>query len=574
MQRSLLAACALTSLAAGTTSLHAQIQGQWTPTGGLQIPRQRAAEALAGGGTVLAAGGYDATGAVLASAEIYRPLKGAWTLTGSMAAARELFPAVMLANGRVLVEGGLGTGGSILATAELFDPKTGVWTPAGSLKVARYGHTATLLPNGRVLVAGGCTAANCGTTTSASELYDPATNAWRPTGSLANARGYQTAVRLGSGAVLAIGGISTTSLTSCELYTPSTRAWTPAGSTIVARYLSAATLLPDGRVLASGGASGKYPLNSAELYDPAANAWTPSGPMTTPRYGHSATLLADGTVVLAGGYGQSYSCGKACTGFIPTPKAEIFTPATNSFAATSPLGAALAFQDSVALTSGRALVNEGVAEIYTPLSLSFSAMQVDFGTLQTGLTSPTQTVSITNVGKSATSFSAITASGDFSQTNTCPATLAQGQSCSITIAFAPTKAGARVGAVTLKDNDPGSPTQTIATSGLGEVLALALAPTSFDFGTVAVTTIKAQTATLINDGAVPVAISGITIAPANATFTQTNSCPASLGVQQSCTIQVTFAPPDVLPYKATLSVANDAGAAATMKLAGIGADAP
>ncbi len=365
-----------------------------------------------------------------------------------------------------------------------------------------------------------------------------------------------------------------TSLTSCEIYTPSTRAWTPAGSTAVARYLSAATLLPDGRVLASGGASGKYPLNSAELYDPAANAWTPSGPMTTPRYGHSATLLADGTVVLAGGYGQSYSCGKACTGFIPTPKAEIFTPATNSFAATSPLGAALAFQDSVALTSGRALVNEGVAEIYTPLSLSFSAMQVDFGTLQTGLTSPTQTVSITNVGKSATSFSAITASGDFSQTNTCPATLAQGQSCSITIAFAPTKAGARVGAVTLKDNDPGSPTQTIATSGLGEVLALALAPTSFDFGTVAVTTIKAQTATLINDGAVPVAISGITIAPANATFTQTNSCPASLGVQQRCTIQVTFAPPDVLPYKATLSVANDAGAAATMKLAGIGADAP
>jgi hypothetical protein len=66
-------------------------------------------------------------------------------------------------------------------------------------------HTATLLPNGKVLIAGGCFG-NGGPGQSTAELYDPATAAFSPTGSMADARCNHTATLLGNGQVLIAGG--------------------------------------------------------------------------------------------------------------------------------------------------------------------------------------------------------------------------------------------------------------------------------------------------------------------------------------------------------------------------------
>jgi hypothetical protein len=60
------------------------------------------------------------------------------------------------------------------------------------------------------------------------------------------------------------------------------------------------------------------------------------------------------------------------------------------------------------------------------------------------------------------------------------------------------------------------------------------------------------------------------MSPANGTYKQTNDCPASLGVQQACTFQISFTPPDVFTYKATLSIVNSAGSAATLTASGTG----
>jgi len=586
MRASLVVACALGCVLAIVGPVSAQTQGQWTATGAMQFPRESNAQVAIRGGNTLTAGGTDGSGNVQASAEIYRPVTGMWSATGSMQFAREIFPAVVLANGKVLVAGGLGTGGTVLNAAELFDPKTNSWTAAGSMSVARFAHAATLLANGNVLVSGGCTVSDCSTNTATSEIYNPKTNGWSPTGGLGTARAYHSAVLLNTGAVLAIGGLAVGATSSTELYNPSTGSWIAAASTNAARYLNGTTLLPDGKVLVTGGTITKYPLNSAEIYDPASNIWTPTGSMATGRYGHSSTLLSDGTVLVAGGMGQSISCGKECTGFIPTAKAEIYNEATGTFGTAAPLNRALAYQAASTMANGRALVNGGIgytatccivvgdSEFYTPLTMTLSSASLNFGFLEIGETSASQTVTVTNVSRHSSVFASIASSGDFAQTNTCPTTLPAGQNCSITITFTPTTAGSRSGTVTLQDNDPGSPKQTIALTGSGESLALGFESASLKFGGVAVASSGTQNAILINDGASAVTITSIAIAPAKHTFTQTNNCPTTLYSQQSCAIQVVFTPPDVFNYKATLSVANGAGAPATLPLSGTGLDGP
>jgi hypothetical protein len=60
----------------------------------------------------------------------------------------------------------------------------------------------------------------------------------------------------------------------------------------------------------------------------------------------------------------------------------------------------------------------------------------------------------------------ITVSGDFSQTNNCPATLSTGAACTISVTFTPTATGVQDGVLTVTDNDSTGP-QTVNLSGTG-----------------------------------------------------------------------------------------------------------
>jgi hypothetical protein len=215
------------------------------------------------------------------------------------------------------------------------------------------------------------------------------------------------------------------------------------------------------------------------------------------------------------------------------------------------------------------------AEVYTPLTLTFSAASLNFGVLQIGLTSASQTVTVTNVSNHSVTLTSITHSGDFSENNTCPVpgTLASKQNCSITASFAPTGAGLRNGAITLNDNSPGSPQQTIALSGIGGAGALTFTSPSLNLGNVIPGNSSTQNATLINDSAGPVSITGVSISSGGTLFTSTNNCPGTLTPQQTCVFQVTFTPPDAGTFSATLTVTdNGTGAPASLSLSGTGLD--
>src|SRR5690242_20177678 len=115
------------------------------------------------------------------------------------------------------------------------------------------------------------------------------------TGSMIAATEQQPATLLQNGQVLMPG--------TAELYDPATGTWAATGSMNVARTVGyTATVLQNGRVLVAGGVEAGVTMtvtSGAELYNPATGTWAATGSMTTARTGHTATLLPNGQVLVA-----------------------------------------------------------------------------------------------------------------------------------------------------------------------------------------------------------------------------------------------------------------------------------
>jgi hypothetical protein len=108
-------------------------------------------------------------------------------------------------------------------------------------------------------------------------------------------------------------------------------------------------------------------------------------------------------------------------------------------------------------------------------AVTLSASSLTFGAQAAGTTSVAQTLNLTNSGTAALTITSIVITGDFSQMNTCPQSLAAGAACTISVSFAPTVAGTRTGTLTITDNGPTSP-QVVSLGGSGSDFAVAVAP--------------------------------------------------------------------------------------------------
>jgi N-acetylneuraminic acid mutarotase len=259
-----------------SAELYSPTTGKWSTTGAMSTARVYFGLVLLKSGKVLAVGGCTGQNSngctgVTAAAELFDPASHSWKATGSLHVARGSMTATLLRNGQVLVAGGLNGANNPLRSAELYNPTTGTWRMTGMLNVGRDEHTATPLANGQVLVAGGENAASVSTTSA--ELYNPATGTWTRTGSLRFDRLEHAAVLLANGNALVSGGSKVTpnnafALASAELYNPATGAWKTTGSLHAARIGHTSTVLLSGLVLDAAGANINNDLNSAELYKP------------------------------------------------------------------------------------------------------------------------------------------------------------------------------------------------------------------------------------------------------------------------------------------------------------------
>lgn len=97
-------------------------------------------------------------------------------------------------------------------------------------------------------------------------------------------------------------------LSSAELYDPSTQTFTATGSMAVPRSGAVAVTLENGEVLVMGGQSTSkvgLALDSAELYNPVTGSFSSiDATLPTATVNAAAALLADGNALIAGG--QNY----------------------------------------------------------------------------------------------------------------------------------------------------------------------------------------------------------------------------------------------------------------------------
>jgi len=212
-----------------------------------------------------------------------------------------------------------------------------------------------------------------------------------------------------------------------------------------------------------------------------------------------------------------------------------------------------------------------------PQPVTLSATNLSFGSVDVGVASASQQVTVTNTGSAALTISGIALTGtnasSFAIGTSCGTSLAVGANCTIHGHFQPTANGALTAAITITDSAATSP-QSIALSGTGlPAAAVTLSATSLGF---AATTVGASSGpegvTMTNSGTVALTITSIAVTGTDASsFVFANSCGTSLAVGANCTIHGHFAPVATGVLTATIKITDSAtGSPQSIALSGTG----
>ncbi|MFD0598538.1 choice-of-anchor D domain-containing protein [Catellatospora coxensis] len=108
-------------------------------------------------------------------------------------------------------------------------------------------------------------------------------------------------------------------------------------------------------------------------------------------------------------------------------------------------------------------LGQGVAD---GSQLQITPGSLAFGSANVGTTTAAQTVTVSNPGTAAASIGSVTVSGQYTQTSTCGSSLAAGASCTMSVRFAPTAAGAQNGTLSVPNSTTASPL-TVSLTGTG-----------------------------------------------------------------------------------------------------------
>jgi hypothetical protein len=259
----------------------------------------------------------------------------------------------------------------------------------------------------------------------------------------------------------------------------------------------------------------------------------------------SATLAVTGASITSGApFSQSNTCGSV----VPAGSCQLtvtFAPtAANTWTSTMSIADNAAGSPHAVTLSG----NTGLS--MTPAALSFTNCQV-------GSTCGPQTVTVNNYSGSSAGTTASVSTGEYSAATSCPATLATGSNCTISVSFTPAASGARnatlsisgaTNSVALGGNATPKPTRTFS-------------PQSINFGSVAVGSTATATVTVTNTSAA--GGPNLTVGNGRVTdpteFWLTNTCDGNLiPPQGQCTYTIVYAPASAGAHTDTFTFGTDA----------------
>lgn len=202
----------------------------------------------------------------------------------------------------------------------------------------------------------------------------------------------------------------------------------------------------------------------------------------------------------------------------------------------------------------------------TPTPLNFAPQAV-------GSTSASETLTVRNTGITTLTLGSLSiTNSDFVVNNGCPASLAAGASCGMSIVFAPTAVGPRSATLTIAANvDSGSLSADLEGTGT-QPAVIVLTPLRMDFGSVRIgQTSAVQYLTVANTGSNSGGLKPLTI---SGSFSlSANTCGNSLAANTSCTVGIVFTPTISGPASGSLVAADDAGTQ-TALLSGNGQTGP
>jgi hypothetical protein len=250
-------------------------------------------------GRVLLCGGakryrWDLPEEPVEGADIYDPATDRWQSGASPQPANVSMDLALLGDGSVLLVGD--------GIDQRYDPSTDRWTAAPGRPFGGFAPVVSLADGSALTVARGIGGA---------AVFLPGTGTWKTVAGPSSPPSDPRLVVLASGEVMVLGGSGTPE--AVEIFDPAAEAWRSTGS--FPGRSGGAVLLGDGRVLATPGAAG-----SAAMWSPATGSWTPVPPPlgTNPTVGTHA-LVAVGGAAVALVHGDAFA-------EIGTPPVQWFEP--------------------------------------------------------------------------------------------------------------------------------------------------------------------------------------------------------------------------------------------------------